>query len=214
MGQVTITQDRRSQLIAAVTKFFRDQVNNGSNMPEELSLEIYNFIMAPFIPALRNLPPQLVHTTAEATFTFKTGTFQSDLTAKFGSHMAFFRSCRDAHAVRPELFEQGHYYSGTYQLKANSNAWGEELYNKLVTTFQTYNEASLTHQKVRDNLTTLLDQNRTLRQAIKAWPTLRHFCVPSDLEAIKSEPKARVGNAFNVDLTYLTTMAAVARISR
>lgn len=219
---VTLTESLRGDLRRAFVGRMADfYITKNNTPPEGFADRVYNLMMSEYLPSLSLVPEMFLTHIQSFRLDHKIKVADSDIIRhdgielKFDKLMPWVSSTADksgkygGQLFGGKLTRRG-YYSNDYTVGdlASWGAVGDELVAYMT---QRVNDEILM-EKLGDEFRKLLDQNRTLRQLLKAFPALKPFVSPYLLDRLKSEPKARVGNAKDVDLQFLTTMAVQCRL--
>lgn len=203
----------RQNFMGKLAKYYD---NNRPKAPTELGDRIYDFVIGSDAALLANVPTQYLHMVPSITISAKTKPSEKffwtkvDITIPFSIPKPWVRTLKSAQTINDKL-ESTSYFDARFFIK-NEELWDTDIYNSINAIAQRTQDNSVIIDKTVTELKKLLDQNRTLRQLIKAFPPIKAFVPNETLKKLDAEPKARVGKYEGVDREFLTGMAAMARM--
>lgn len=205
----------RQNFIGKLAKYYE---NNKSKAPTELGDRIYDFVIGSDAALLANVPMQYLHMVSYITLSAKAKPPEEfpwmknkvDITIPFSAPKPWVRTLRSGQTINDKL-ESTSYFDTKFIIK-NEELWDTDIYNSINAIAQRTQDNTDIVDKTVLELKKLLDQNRTLRQLIKAFPPIKAFVPHETLKKLDAEPKARVGKYEGVDREFLTGMAAMARM--
>ena len=219
---VTLTEslrgDLRREFVGRMADFYSRK--NGT-LPDGFADRVYNLMMSEYLPSLSLVPEMFLTHIQSFRLEHKIKVAEGDIIrhdsfdVRFDKPMPWVSATADKSGkyggtlFGGKLTRRG-YYSNDYTV-GDLTSWGP-VGDELVAYVTRRVNDDILMEKLGDEFRKLLDQNRTLRQLLKAFPALKPFVSPYLLDRLKSEPKARVGNAKDVDLQFLTTMAVQCRL--
>ncbi len=201
-----------------IGKLARYYDTNKPKASTELGDRIYDFVIGSDAALLANVPMQYLHMVSYISLSVKVKPPEEfplmknkvDITIPFSGPKPWVRTLRSGFVINDKL-ESTSYFDAKFLIK-NEELWNPDIYNSINAIAQRTQANRDIVDKTVLELRELLDQNRTLRQLIKAFPPIKAF-VPSEiLRELDAEPKARVGKYEGVDREFLTGMAAMARM--
>ena len=201
-----------------IGKLARYYDTNKPKAPTELGDRIYDFVIGSDAALLANVPTQYLHMVSSITLSVKAkppeespwSNNKVNVTIPFSAPKPWVRTLRSGDAINGKL-ESTSYFDTKFIIK-NEELWDTGIYNSINEIAQRTQVNSDVVDKTSLELKKLLDQNRTLRQLIKAFPPIKAFVPNETLKRLDAEPKARVGKYEDVDREFLTGMAAMARM--
>lgn len=224
---VYLSEDRKSELRRAfVGRLTAHYQNINDTQPEGFSDRVYNVLMGEYLPSLSLVPEMFLTHISEFRLEHKVPLAQlgptGDTVMRNDSILIKFSTPRvwvsnvdsKGSSYGGEMFggrlKRRGYYSNDYTM-GKLDQWGD-VGPEVIAYMTKRAENDVIVENLRGNFQRLLDQNRTLRQLIKAFPPIRSFVPQHYLTQMQGEPKARVGNSKGVDIQFLTTMAVQARM--
>lgn len=201
-----------------IGKLARYYDNNRPKASTELGDRIYDFVIGSDAALLANVPTQYLHMVPSITLSVKAKPPEEfpwvnnkiDIIIPFSESKPWVRTLKSGYVINDKL-ESTSYFDAKFLIK-NEELWNPDIYNSINAIAQRTQANRDIVDKTVLELRELLDQNRTLRQLIKAFPPIKAF-VPSEiLRELDAEPRARVGKYEGVDREFLTGMAAMARM--
>lgn len=211
---VYVTNDLKEQLknnfVGRLHKYYK---NNMGKVSDELGERIYNFLLGSDVELLRNVPTQYLSLVASVKLRVNYNQKEQVLRIPFNGEKPWItgnNSSRSTPLFGGKLRHRG-YYGHEYTVD-KQELWDQGILAELDAIVQTNYSYDDTIKKTRQNFNALLDQNRTLRQLIKAFPPVKSFVPEHILAKLADEPRARVGKSEGVDREFLTGMAAMARM--
>lgn len=202
-----------------IGKLARYYDNNKPKASTELGDRIYDFVIGrEVIDLLSNVPTQYLHMVSYITLSVKAKPPEEfpwvknkvDITIPFSAPKPWVRTLKSGYVINDKL-ESTSYFDAKFLIK-NEELWNPDIYNSINEIAQSTQDNTDIVDKTVLELKKLLDQNRTLRQLIKAFPPIKAFVPKEALSKLEDEPKARVSKYEGVDREFLTGMAAMARM--
>lgn len=204
----------RRNFIGKLSKYYD---NNKPKATTELGDRVYDFVVgSEVIDLLTNVPAQYLHMVQFITISVEVKPLEEfpwtkvDITIPFSVPKPWVRTLRSGQTINDKL-ESTSYFDAKFLIK-NEELWDTDIYNSINAIAQHTQDNNDIIDKTVTELKRLLDQNRTLRQLIKAFPPIKAFVPNETLKKLDAEPKARVGKYEGVDSEFLTGMAAMARM--
>lgn len=201
-----------------IGKLARYYDTNKPKASTELGDRIYDFVVGSDAALLANVPTQYLHMVLYITLSIKAKPPVDfpwiknvvNITIPFSTPKPWVRGLIPGHVFNDKL-ESTSYFDARLLIK-NEELWNPDIYNSINKIAHITQDNSDIVDKTVLELKKLLDQNRTLRQLIKAFPPIKAFVPNETLSKLDDEPKARVGKYEDVDREFLTGMAAMARM--